>query len=93
MGLAHFIMGDGYYDSDKQTIFLCTENYNLNEVNLLIKVLDKKFYLKATADKRILKNNAIGWRIRFSKSSLDKLRVLVSNFVIPEMKHKLGVDK
>nr|YP_009574392.1 hypothetical protein [Arthrobotrys musiformis]QBM31509.1 hypothetical protein [Arthrobotrys musiformis]QBM31583.1 hypothetical protein [Arthrobotrys musiformis]QBM31659.1 hypothetical protein [Arthrobotrys musiformis] len=93
LGLAHLIMGDGYFDTDKQTIFLCTENYSLDEVNLLIKVLNKNFDLKATANKRELKNGIIGWRIRFSKSSLDKLKALVSNFVIPEMMYKLGIEK
>nr|QBM09642.1 hypothetical protein [Dactylella sp.] len=93
IGLAHFIMGDGYYDTVKQTIYLCTENYSLSEVNLLISVLNKNFDLKATANKRDLKNGVIGWRIRFSKSSLDKLRALVSNYTIPEMNHKLGLDK
>lgn len=41
IGLAHLIMGDGYFDNDKQTIFLCTENYSLDEVNLLIEVYFK----------------------------------------------------
>lgn len=91
-GLAHIIMGDGYFDKDKQTIFLCTENYTLHEVNLLIEVLNEKFGLKATANKRELKNGAIGWRIRFSKTSLNKLKTLVSNFVIPEMMYKLGIE-
>jgi hypothetical protein len=40
--------------------FLCTENYTLNEVNLLIEVLQEKFGLKATANKRELKNGTIG---------------------------------
>jgi hypothetical protein len=60
IGLAHIIMGDGYFDKDKQTIFLCTENYSLNEVNLLIEVLNQKFDLKATANKRVLKDGAVG---------------------------------
>jgi hypothetical protein len=60
LGLAHLIMGDGYFDNDKQTIFLCTENYSLDEINLLIEVLNQKFDLKATANKRELKNGIIG---------------------------------
>jgi hypothetical protein len=78
-------MGDGYFDVDKQTIFLCTKNYTLDEVNLLIEVLNQKFDLKATANKRVLKDGTIGWRVRFSSSSLDKLKALVSNYFINEM--------
>lgn len=93
VGLAHVIMADGYFDSDKQTIFLCTENYTLDGLNLLIEVLVQKFDLKATANKRELKNGAIGWSIRFGKSSLYKLKALVFKFIIPEMMYKLGIEK
>ena len=86
-------MGDGYFDIGKQTIFLCTENYTLDEVNLLMEVLSQKFDLKVTANKRELKNGVIGWRIRFSRSSLDKLKALISKFVIPEMLYKLDLEK
>ena len=40
--------------------FLCTENSSLNKVNLLIETLDIKFGLKATANKRVLKNGSVG---------------------------------
>lgn len=93
IGLAHLIMGDGYFDTNKQTIFLCTENYSFDEVNLLIEALNHKFGLMATANKRELSNGAIRWIIRFSKSSLDKLKTLVSKFVIQEMMYKLGIEK
>lgn len=88
IGLSHIIMGDGYFHD--QTIFLCTENYSLNEVKLLIKVLEEKFGLKASLNKRVSSKGNIGWRIRISKSSLEKLIILVSPHIIPEMMYKLG---
>jgi hypothetical protein len=43
IGLAHWIMGDGYWSED--TLFLCTDNFTLKEVELLIDTLNKKFDL------------------------------------------------
>lgn len=41
-------MGDGYWDTSNKTLVLCTDNFTLIEVELLIKVLEEKFNLKAT---------------------------------------------
>jgi hypothetical protein len=41
-------------------LFICTENFNLDEVKLLIETLEVKFDLKAGINKRILSNGSIG---------------------------------
>ena len=42
-GLAHWIMDDGYWENDSSTVFLCTDNFTLDEISLLIKILTKNF--------------------------------------------------
>lgn len=82
IGLGQVIMGDGYFHN--QTVLLCTENYSLDEVKLLIETLEIKFGLKASPNKRLLSNGKIGWIIRISVSSLDKLITIVSPHIIPK---------
>jgi hypothetical protein len=57
IGLSHIIMGNRYFHD--QTVFLCTENYSLDEVKLLIEVLEIKFGLKAGLNKRVSSSGKI----------------------------------
>jgi hypothetical protein len=43
-------MGDGYFKYNKTVI--CTDNFSLDVVNKIIRVLDKKFGLKSVAIRR-----------------------------------------
>ena len=36
-------MDDGYWENDSSTVFLCTDNFTLDEISLLIKILTKNF--------------------------------------------------
>jgi hypothetical protein len=69
IGLAHWIMGDGYWDSHGKTIDICTDNFTLSEVELLISVLKEKFSLFCSTKRRIKSNKEVCWRIRFSSKS------------------------
>ena len=84
-------MGDGYY-SDKCT-FICTDNFTKQDVEKLIRVLDDKFGIKATLKKRKKENGVMVWRIRTSRLSMEKLKILVAPYLIPEMIYKLGIKK
>ena len=90
VGLAHWIMGDGYYSYG--SVILCTDNFTKDEVSNLIKILDEKFSLKASLKKRKNVSNVV-WRISISKLSLENLKKLVLPHVIPEMVYKLGIIK
>ena len=94
IGLAHWIMGDGYWDNYAKTVVICTDNFTLSEVELLITVLKSKFNLTATVQRRIKSNKDICWRIRFSgkKDNIDLLRVLVKPHFIPSMFYKLNIE-
>ena len=86
IGLAHWIMGDGYFENN--TVKICTDK---EEVLNLIKILDTKFNIKSGINKRSNPNNSIVWRIRISRLSLEKLKILIIPYMISEMLYKLGI--
>ena len=94
LGLAHWIMGDGYWDNHSKTVVICTDSFTLAEVELLIIVLKTKFNLTATVQRRIKSNKEICWRIRFSGKSenICLLRTLVQSYIIPSMFYKLNIS-
>lgn len=89
IGLAHWIMGDGYYA--KGTVYLCTDNFSKEEVEHLIFVLQENLGLKATIQKRTRSTGIVCWRIGFSRLSLNRLKELVLPHFIPEMLYKLNL--
>lgn len=89
IGLAHWIMGDGYYA--KGTVYLCTDNFSKEEVEHLIFVLQENLGLKASIQKRTRSTGIVCWRIGFSRLSLNRLKELVLPHFIPEMLYKLNL--
>ena len=87
-------MGDGYWDTSNKTVVICTDNFTLKEVELLINVLNENFGLFSTVQKRIKENKEICWRIRFSSKSenIDKLKNYVQPYFIPTMLYKLNIE-
>ena len=90
IGLAHWLMDDGYWSDG--TIYLCTDNFTSEEVDLLINVLYSNFGLVAGKKKRIKENKEICWRIRFSSINVNiiKLRDLVRPYFISSMLYKIS---
>jgi hypothetical protein len=73
--LAHWIMGDGI--KRNKGVTLCTDNYTLPEVVLLINILIIKFDIKPTLHKE--KNN---YRIYINRADLNKIQPhLLPHFV------------
>lgn len=93
LGLAPWIMGDGYWDNNSKTVLLCTDSFSLSEVELLINILKNKFNLNSTVRRRMKKNNELCWRIRFSGQidNISKLQSLVKPYLIPCMFYKLNI--
>jgi hypothetical protein len=46
-------MGDGLFILDKAVVFLCTESFTKEELEVLITALYSKFEIKSTLNKRI----------------------------------------
>ena len=91
IGLAHWIMDDGYKHG--RGIVICTESFTLFEVELLKSVLEKNFGLQITINIRKTSTSKIGYRIYINASSYDKLVTLVKPYFIPEMYYKLYNNK
>jgi len=81
-------MGDGYWENDSQTIFLCTESFTEKEVEFLISILKIRLNLVATKKKR-----GDNYRIILSSAgnNLDRLRSLTLKHMHPLMVYKLGI--
>lgn len=92
VSLAHWIMGDGYWENFDSTVFICTECFTLTEVHMLKNLLDKKYGLKTGLKIRKNKTSLVGYRLRFSrkKENLLKLQELIAPFMHPSMLYKIG---
>ena len=82
-------MGDGY--SKGNTIYICTDCYTVEEVNLLCKSIYINFDIEAIPVKRIKSNGAICWRIKIPSDNIQKLRYIVKPYMISEMLYKLNI--
>jgi hypothetical protein len=82
-------MDDGFKNG--KMVILCTESFNLEEVELLKKVLESKFELKVSIQNRKTSSGIQGYRLSISSYSRDKLISLVEPYFIPSMKYKLGL--
>ena len=89
IGLAHWLMGDGYLHNG--VILICSESFTKEEQELLIAVLYSKFSIKATLNKRVSSSGIKSFRIRISKKSMNKLIILVKPYFISEMLYKLDL--
>lgn len=81
-------MGDGYWEKDYKTVFICTDNFTQEEVNMLLNIIRNKFGLAAAAKKR-----KECFSIRFS--SINNNIKLQRSQVVPHfhesMFYKLGL--
>jgi hypothetical protein len=74
-----------------KALFLCTDNFSLEEVNVLIDVLKNKLDLIGTIKIRRNKSGFICYRIRISRKSHLRLKELVLPYFIKSMYYKLGI--
>lgn len=89
LSLAHWIMQDGYFDSNgrTQTILLCTESFTKGECIMLQDLL-KTFGIVSTL--KIRNKSKDTYRIRISKKSMPLVRELVRPHIHPDFIYKLG---
>jgi hypothetical protein len=90
ISLAYWIMDDGYFDSHgrTQTVLLCTESFTKEECFTLQSILDK-LDIKSTLKIRDKINNR--YRIRISKTSMDRVVFLVKPYMHEDFLYKLGI--
>ena len=80
IALAHWVCGDGQLVEDGG-ITLCTDNYTLAEVNLLIDALTNNFSANCTIKNKKGKSGIIYHRIYISKNSFDSIKPLIVDHV------------
>jgi LAGLIDADG DNA endonuclease family len=94
LALAFLIMDEGGWVSGSKSVRIATNNFTLQEVDLLRDIFKTKFDLDCTIQ---LLSKGGGNRPKdkysmyFKVASLPKLRELVLPFMIPSMKYKLGL--
>lgn len=89
IGLAYWIMDDGYYDNPN--LNLCTHSFTESEVIQLKIVLEEKFNLKCKIRQEKIRDTNLFWFLLIiKKESMPTLISLIEKFIIPPMKYKLG---
>ena len=79
-------MDDGSFKSkEHKTFIIHTLGYSKNDLELVKKVLDKKFGLKVGLHKQYDK-----WRLYIYSESSDNFKKIISRYILPSMKYKLG---
>ena len=89
ISLAYWIMDDGYFDSygRTKTVLLCTESFTKEECIILQSLLEK-LNIKSTLKVRDKINDR--YRIRISKTSMDRVISLVKPYMHKDFLYKLG---
>ncbi len=83
--LAYWFMDDGSIKSaQSKGVLLNTQSFTKSEVELLCRVLEENFSLKAKPRKQ-----KEGWQIYISGESYETFRKAVEPYLIPEMMYKL----
>jgi hypothetical protein len=94
IALAHWIMGDGGFDGHGRgagRVTLFTNNFTLEEVELLQKLLLDKFGLESALFKVANKDSKRGYAIRIPSRSLSTLQSIVAPHIYPGMFYKIGM--
>ena len=86
LSLVYWICDDGCFHKTQRSLYLCTNSFTLEEVNLLVSVLTNKFNLKCTVHKQ-----GKGYRIRISSKSLPVVQSLLKDIMPSMMLYKIGL--
>ncbi len=86
LSLGYWIADDGSWNKPGKYTVLCTDSFTLEEVELLIEVLNKKFHLKCYKCRQ-----GIGYRIIIPSYSIPVLQNLLASHMPPMMRHKIGL--
>lgn len=90
LAFAFFIMGDGSWDKHGSRLVLHVNNFTLSETNRLQSILLSKFNISSYLVKTPHSEIDRGYIIKIPAREMTKVRELVSEFVYPSLKYKLG---
>jgi hypothetical protein len=86
--LAHCICGDGQHVA-KGGIILCTNNYTLSEVAILIAALKSNFNADCNIHNKKVRHGNTYYRIYIKKSSFDSIKPLIIEYIHQSFLYKL----
>nr|QWC53657.1 LAGLIDADG homing endonuclease [Rhizoctonia solani] len=86
LGLCYWICEGGSFCKKDRSIILSTQDFSLQEVELLVKVLTDKFNLKCSINK-----NGKAFGILISTKSIPVIQSLLKEIMPPMMLHKIGL--
>jgi hypothetical protein len=86
VSLAYWIMDDGSFTGNG--LRLSTNAFSLNDLDLLIKALDKNFSIKASINIQYKEESQ--YTLYISKNQLPLVKNLVSKYMHPDMMYKFG---
>jgi hypothetical protein len=86
LSLCYWICDDGGFNKVYGSLILSTQSFSLQEVNLLINVLNSKWNLNCTINKK-----GSHFVIRIPSKSLPILQNLLKDIMPTMMKHKIGL--
>jgi intein/homing endonuclease len=94
IGLAFWYFDDGCLVPDGQ-IMLCTEGFDKDSVDLLVRWLTNQWQITAVLDRNNSKygDRPIGWRIRITQNNTPRFLELVAPYAPECMWYKLGLDR
>ncbi len=90
ISLAYWIIDDGYFDSlvRAKTVILCSESF-IEEECIILQSLLEKLDIKSTL--KIRNKNKNSYRIRISKTSMDRVIALVKPHIHNDFLYKLDL--
>ena len=78
-------MGDGYWDTSNKTVVICTDNFTLQEVIMLINIFIIKFNINPSIHKE--KNN---FRIYINEKDLKKIKQFIEPYFVDHFLYKIN---
>lgn len=88
-GLAQWIMDDG--GADGNGLRLYTNSFTIKDIELLKSVLFENFKINAQISHVNRKRNPDQYKLYIPVESMDRLRSLVKDHILPSMKYKLNL--
>ena len=91
LAFAFLIMGDGSWDKSNSRIVLHLNNFTLIEINKFQSILFSKFNISSYAIKTPHSEEDRGFNIKIPAREVYKVRELVTNYIYPSLKYKIGL--
>jgi hypothetical protein len=91
IAIAHWIMGDGTFDGGRhQRIIICTDCFNLSEINYLRFILLNKFKISSRV-KPGKRQGKMYYRISITGENRKNFQNLVSPFIVSSLLYRIGL--